>query len=96
MFATCTCLLLIWGQTQTELVALKKKSKMAEKELRASKMMAQQLATKNEEMAVSYSTFITITHATCMVVCMYVTLSMSIELVLITIFRQQPVEGQQK
>ena len=64
----CTSLLLIWGQTQTELDALKKKNERAEKDLRASRTRAQELTTKNEEMAVSYSTFITITHAACMVV----------------------------
>ena len=61
----CTSLLLIWGQTQTDLDALKRKNEKAENELRASRTRAQQLATKNEEMAVSYSTFITMTHAAC-------------------------------
>ena len=42
---------------------------MTENELRASRMRAQQLATRNEEMAVSYSTFITITHATIWYIC---------------------------
>ena len=69
LFAMCTCLLLFWFQTQNELVALKKKNEMAENELRASRTRNQQLATKNEEMAVSYSTFITITHATIWYVC---------------------------
>ena len=54
--------------TKTELDALKRIYEKTEKELRASRTRAQQLATKNEEMAVSYSTFITITHVTCMVV----------------------------
>ena len=66
-------------KTQTELDALKRKNEKTEKELRASRTRAQELATINEELAVSYSTFITITLATCMVVCTYVTLSMSIE-----------------
>ena len=53
LFATCTCLLLTWGQTQTQLDALKKKNEMAENELRASRTRAQQLAARNEDMAVS-------------------------------------------
>lgn len=58
------CHYLFGVKTQTELDAWKRKNEKTEKELRASRTRAQELATKNEEMAVSYSTFITITHVT--------------------------------